>query len=566
MRCLLPVWICLFVAAPCAAAGQTRATTGDLRLVAVDETGAAIPRVQVSTTSPDTGQTRTFYTNAQGEALASALPVGSYAVRAEASGFRPISVDEIEIGIGTVTDMRLTLRLASIETSVEVVTTTPLVDVQRSAVSTVISDDEIAALPIDRRNYISFAVLAAGVSTDRTPNQGPAETSGFSVAGQSARSNNITVDGLDNNDDASGGVRAGFSQDAVREYQVVVHSYSAEFGKAAGGVVNIVTKGGGNRVAADVFGFFRDRALNSRGYFDDFTAAGTPVNLPKSPFSQEQYGATLGGPIVKNRTFGFASFERLSIDTSAAVTIDNQTIVPHPFLPAPLGTPAEILRRAGFPVEIGNVPYSVDTTTGLVKIDHALSGGTTLSMRFNVADGSNGNSQPFGRSSWARACRSDFGSPVALLRSPAPSPGSGIRFDFGARLARRALAFEELHHRLDLLCASRVERRAPVNTRDVHVGTEFDGQLHGLQNKRIALGTVDRHPRRPTAHPERSHHRRGLLLSALITLALDVIGFVNDLRVCPRLCEQAHHTRLGEACGEPVRRRAHERRLEIVVV
>jgi hypothetical protein len=111
MRCLLPVWICLFVAAPCAAAGQTRATTGDLRLVAVDETGAAIPRVQVSTTSPDTGQTRSFYTNAQGEALASALPVGSYAVRAEASGFRPISVDEIEIGIGTVTDMRLTLRL-----------------------------------------------------------------------------------------------------------------------------------------------------------------------------------------------------------------------------------------------------------------------------------------------------------------------------------------------------------------------------------------------------------------------------------------------------------------------
>ena len=86
-----------------------------------------------------------------------------------------------------------------------------------------------------------------------------------------------------------------FSQDAVREFQVVVHSYSAEFGKASGGVVNIVTKSGTNRITSDVFGFFRDRALNSRAYFDNFTAAGTPVNLPKAPFSQQQFGATLGG-------------------------------------------------------------------------------------------------------------------------------------------------------------------------------------------------------------------------------------------------------------------------------
>jgi hypothetical protein len=87
MRWLLPVWICLFVAGPCAAAAQTRATTGDLRLVALDETNAAIPRVRVSMTSPDTGQTRTFYTDAQGEALASALPVGRYACAPKRPGF-----------------------------------------------------------------------------------------------------------------------------------------------------------------------------------------------------------------------------------------------------------------------------------------------------------------------------------------------------------------------------------------------------------------------------------------------------------------------------------------------
>ena len=193
-----------------------------------------------------------------------------------------------------------------------------------------------------------------------------------------------------------GGVRAVFSQDAVREFQVVVHSYSAEFGKASGGVVNIVTKSGTNRITSDVFGFFRDRALNSRAYFDNFTAAETPVNLPKAPFSQQQFGATLGGPLVRNRTFAFAAFERLAIDDSASVTIDDRTQVPHPFLPTTLGTPADILRRGGFPVEVGNVPFDVRTTTGLVKIDHAISSNTTMAARFNVADGSNGNSQQFG--------------------------------------------------------------------------------------------------------------------------------------------------------------------------
>ncbi len=376
------------------AAGQTRATTGDLRVIAADEMGAIVP-VRVSITSVDTGLTRDLSAGFNGETSAAALPVGRYMLRAEADGFRPIAIDEVDIEIGTVTQFRLTMRLASIDTTVDVVAAMPLVNVQRSVIASVISEEQIAALPIDRRNYISFAVLTPGVGTDRTPNQGPTETSGLTVAGQSARANNITVDGLDNNDDATGGVRAVFSQDAVREFQVIAHSYSAEFGKAAGGVVNIVTKSGTNQVTSDVFAYFRDRSLNSRGYFDDFNAAGAAINLPKAPFRQHQLGATLGGPLIRNRTFGFVSFERLNVDDSAAVTIDERP-VPHPFLPVSLGTPSEILGRAGFPAEVGNVPFSVRTTTALAKIDHVLRGSTTLAIRFNLADGANGNSQPFG--------------------------------------------------------------------------------------------------------------------------------------------------------------------------
>ena len=363
---------------------QTRATTGDLRLVAVDESNLPVPGVRVSVVHEETGLERTAITAEDGRATASALAVGRHTMRAELDAFRPVTVDEILIELGTTIEVRMTLRLASRAETIDVVAPFPLLDIQRTVVSTVISDRQIADLPIDRRNYISFAVLAPGVATDRTPSQGqgPAETSGLSFAGQSARANNITVDGLDNNDDATGGVRAVFGQDAVREFQVVVHSYSAEFGKAAGGVVNIVTRSGTNRLASDVFGFFRDRALNSRGYFDNFDPAGAPVTLPKAPFKQRQFGGTLGGPLRRNRTFGFASFERLSVSDSAAVTIDR--------------TAKDILNARGFPVETGNVPFDLRTTTALAKVDHVMTGSTTLGLRFNIADGSHGNSQPFG--------------------------------------------------------------------------------------------------------------------------------------------------------------------------
>jgi hypothetical protein len=394
-RAVFALFVCLVCCATQARA-QTRATTGDLRVIAIDESALPLPGVRIAVVHAETGVERAAVTGQDGHATASALAVGRYTMRAELDAFRTVTIDDITIELGATIEVRMTMRLASRAETVDVVAPMPLVDIQRTAVSTVINERQIAELPIDRRNYISFAVLAAGVATDRTLNQGPAETSGLSFAGQSARANNITVDGLDNNDDATGGVRAVFSQDAVREFQVVVHSYSAEFGKASGGVVNIVTRSGTNRVTADGFGFFRDRGLNSRGHFDNVDPSGAAVRLSKAPFRQRQYGGTLGGPLKRSRTFAFTSFERLSIRNSAAVTIDDRTAVSHPILAVVLGTAPQILKSAGFPVETGNVPFDVRTTTGLVKIDHVMSAGTNVGLRFNIADGSNGNSQPFG--------------------------------------------------------------------------------------------------------------------------------------------------------------------------
>jgi hypothetical protein len=204
------------------------------------------------------------------------------------------------------------------------------------------------------------------------------------------------VDGLDNNDDTVGGVRATFSQDAVREFQVLASSYSAEFGKASGGVVNIVTKSGTNQIAGGLFEYFRDRRLNSRGHFDEFDAAGRRVETPKAPFRQHQFGATLGGPLKRNRTFGFASIERLAIDQIHTVTIDDATVVMHPFMAVALGTPAEILRRAGFAVEVGNVPFAVRSTAILGKIDYTIGSNHAVALRINSGVGMHGSIQPFG--------------------------------------------------------------------------------------------------------------------------------------------------------------------------
>ncbi len=197
------------------------------------------------------------------------------------------------------------LNVAGGQETVQVEVDTPVIDTQSTVVSSVIAQEQIEHLPINGRNFIGFSLLAPGVATDRTPQQGASGTSGLSFAGQRARSNNITVDGLDNNDSIIGAVRATFSQEAVREFQVLTNSYSAEFGKASGGVVNIVTKSGTNEFAGNLFFFLRDGSLNSKDHFERFNPARQAIDRDKAPYSQKQYGATLGGPIRRDRTFFF---------------------------------------------------------------------------------------------------------------------------------------------------------------------------------------------------------------------------------------------------------------------
>jgi hypothetical protein len=414
-------------------AAQTRATTADLEGVVYDQSRAVLVDAQVSATNIDTGLARDVVTGADGRFAIPALAPGSYIVRVNAAGFATLIRESIVLTLGVVMNLDLTMTIAGQVQRVDVVA--PIVDLRKTAVATVVSEEQIDGLPINGRNFISFSVITPGATTDRTSQQGASATSGLTFAGQRARSNNITVDGVDNNDAAVGAVRATFSQEAVREFQVLTNSYPAEFGKATGGVVNIITKSGTNRVSANGFFYFRDESLNAKAYFEKFAPSGAAVDQKKAPYGQKQFGSTLGGPLSRDKSFYFLSFEHLDVDTNNFVTIDDRTLVT--VGPTVLGTPKQILERAGFPVETGNVPYEIRTSTFLAKVDHRLRPGHDLVGRFNYGKALNENIEPWGgqvaRSRGAVLDSRDYMLSASHTFVISPNILNEVRFQFARR-------------------------------------------------------------------------------------------------------------------------------------
>ncbi len=396
-RCLAAGFL-VVLTLPSLARAQARLTGADLVGRVTDESKAVLPGATVTVTNRDTNVTRTATTDGQGEFKVPALPPGTYKVTAAVQGFASQTRDGVTLQLGQTVDLEVTLKIAGTQEELTIVSEAPVVDVTDTSVSTVVGQQQIENLPINGRNFISFAIITPGAGVDNTPQQGASATSGLTFAGQRARSNNVMVDGLDNNDAGLGSVRAVFSQEAVREFQVLTNSYSAEFGKASGGVVNIVTKSGTNELHGNVFFYFRDDSLNAKGHFEQVDVFGNPVSREKAPFKQHQYGATLGGPLKKDKTFFFLAFERLDTEANNFVTIS--------------AADAANLSRAGFLVTPGANPYDVKQTQLLAKVDHQWSPNSSLVFRANYSDTLNQNIEPFGglvaRSRGAEQDRQDW--------------------------------------------------------------------------------------------------------------------------------------------------------------
>jgi hypothetical protein len=367
---------------PGTARAQSRLTGADIRGTVLDESQAVVRGASVTAVNVETNLARQATTDASGRYVLAALPPGTYRLTAEMAGFAAQTREGLSLSLGQAPEIDFLLKVAGAREDLVVSAEAPIVDATHTAVSSVVGQQQIEGLPINKRDFLSFTVITPGVTTDRTPQQGASATSGLSFGGQRARSNNIMVDGVDNNDPVVGAVRATFSQEAIREFQVLTNSYSAEFGKASGGVVNIVTKSGTNDVHGNAFFYYRDESLNAKDHFEEFDVFGNPVNREKAPFHQYQWGATLGGPLKKDRTFFFLSFEQVDIGANNFVNIQPGA--------------ALSLGAAGFPVQTGNVPYDFSTTEVLAKLDHQWSQNHNLVVRGNFSDTTNENIEPFG--------------------------------------------------------------------------------------------------------------------------------------------------------------------------
>jgi len=285
----------------------------------VDDQGAAIPGVTVTATNADTGFQRVTVTESDGSYRFLSLPIGTYSVVAELAGFATVTTQNVVLNVATERNVNIALKQATVSESITVTADAPLV-ATTAAVGTVVSQDELENLPLNGRQFANLASLAPG--TQLSVNSDPTKPGQLTVAlnGGSGRNVNYVIDGGDNTDDTIGGALQNFNLEAVEEFKIQTMQYKAEYGRSSGGVLSVVTKSGTNEFAGSAYGFFRDDKLNEATETEKLSGAG------KQPYSRKQYGASFGGPIVKDKVHFFATYEKTDRDT--AYTVDTSGIFP----------------------------------------------------------------------------------------------------------------------------------------------------------------------------------------------------------------------------------------------
>src|SRR5260370_249555 len=276
------------------------AATGDLHVSVKDPKGNAVTNATVSVRDVAKGLERAGSSDGQGGYSVRQLAPGTYSVTVDVSGFAKAEATGVAITVGEMAELPVTLTVAGGKEVVEVSSQAELVEASRSSTTDTIGQRRIDNLPINGRNYINFTLTDSQVVRDNAPNTGAAPTSGLNMSGQRGRSNLVNVDGADATDNSINGVRSTVSQEAVQEFQINTNSYQPEYGRASGGVVNIVTKSGSNDFHGDIFGFLRNRNFQA---VNPFSTVSNPA------YTRVQGGAAFGGAIKKDKTFYYFSYE-----------------------------------------------------------------------------------------------------------------------------------------------------------------------------------------------------------------------------------------------------------------
>ena len=308
-RNLLPFVLAVMLvamAAPPAAVGQK--DSGGVAGIVRDPAGAVVPGAKITVKDVDRGTETVVTTSAQGEYVASPLKIGRYSVTAEKAGFKKTIVGPITVNIQEHPEVDITLTVGSIHEVMTITSEGPQLQTETSELGDVVNGQEATTLPLNGRNFAQLALSSAGVAPAE-PGSRINASYGFSAGGARSEQNNFLLDGVDNNSNLADLLNeTAFviqpSVDAIAEFKLQTNSYSAEFGRGNGAILNAVIKSGTNGFHGDLYEFIRNEKLDARNAFDEFG---------RQPYKQNQFGGTLGGPIIKNRTFFFGDYEGLRI-------------------------------------------------------------------------------------------------------------------------------------------------------------------------------------------------------------------------------------------------------------
>jgi outer membrane receptor protein involved in Fe transport len=348
------------------ASAVAQQATVDLRGFITDASGASISGAHVTAVNTSTGISRTTDSLETGGYALAALPAGTYVVKVAKQGFAETSVEGVVLTVGQTATVNATLKIGEVSQTVDVGGSVETVNTQESYVGSTITQTDVQDLPLQSRQFANLAILTPGVTL--AYNGDPTEANRLmpSIAGGRSRLTSFTIDNADDSEDLDGGLLYTVSLDAIQEFQVITHRFTAEQGRAAYGLINVITKSGGNNFHGSGFEFFRNNALNWRTRTEELN------NQAKGDYLRNQYGGSFGGPIKKDRLFFFGAVERLGQNTINVV--NTQGIAPK--LDGPETLPQTLL-----------------TITG--KVDAKLSTVNQLSLRYSRET----NSDVFGANS-----------------------------------------------------------------------------------------------------------------------------------------------------------------------
>ena len=384
---------------------DAQVNTATLSGTVFDPQNLAVKGAKVTLTNAATGATRNAVTDDSGRYNLVGIPPGRYKMTVDGGpSLAPYENASIVLTVGENATFDPRLQLGGIEQTVTVSAETATIETTKTEVSDTVEQRRIENLPINGRNYINFTLTNSQTTRDMAPTIGPAPDSGLNIAGARARGNMVSVDGADAVDNSVNGIRSTISQEGVQEFQLILSNYNAEYGRATGGVVNIVTKSGSNAFHGDAFGYFRNKAFQARNAFsgavDPTTGALDPV---KQAYTRTQSGLTFGGPMRKDQTFYFFSYEYTQREETgfSSIGIDN------------FGMQSVTLPTPG-----GPLPVAL-TGAQAAAVNALLSSGVpslqNLGVRYGVFMGS---------ASSVALNRLDFGAVAQGFGFPNPGPGA----------------------------------------------------------------------------------------------------------------------------------------------